>query len=87
MMHTGCRAKPNWEAEVKTAEILKKMIDGADVVVSGGPIYSGREDGRWPVVHDPRNPDDPQPWVAYGTEYRYSGSELQVLSTTSKPEA
>ena len=65
----------------QTSRALKALLDGRDVVVVDGcaPAYEGRGDKRWPVVHDPRHPNDPVPWVAFGTERRFSGGEVEVL--------
>lgn len=62
-----------------TRKLRDQYLNGAIIVVSGGPVFQGRKDGRWPVLYIPRYTTDPRPWVAFGTEFRYSGGELSVL--------
>lgn len=60
-------------------------MNGAEIVASFAPTFSGREDGRWPVLYVPRSYSDPQPWVAFGSNpeaaWRYSGTEVEVVET------
>jgi hypothetical protein len=63
----------------RTAEMVAKYLDGFEVVVSGGPVFTGRKDGRWPVLYTPRHRTDPRPFQAVGSGFRYTGGELNAI--------
>lgn len=71
-----------------TRKLRDQYLNGADIVASVAPVFTGREDGRWPVLYAPRNDYDPQPWVAFGSnpeaQWRYSGREVEVLPILPK---
>jgi hypothetical protein len=67
----------------RTARLLQRGNEGFQIVVAGGPVFHGREDGRWPVTYRPRYSTDPRPFLGWDSGFRYAGGELEAVPGNS----
>lgn len=60
-----------------TAELLRKQKNGKTIVCSLAPHENQ------PVIYDPRNRYDSEPWFLSGAAYRFSGRECHAIDPAS----